>query len=70
MANIGDADFQEAKYSYIEKISRQMTMTYVLKKEIWILERWNDLFETYIGQYIDSENNAHLFRNVLAVPVK
>lgn len=70
MANIEDADFEEAKYSYIEQISRQMTMTYGLNKETWILDRWNDLFETYIGQHIESEYNGYLFRNVLSVPVK
>ena len=47
-----------------------MTMIYVLKNEAWILEGGNDLFETYIGQYIADMNNAHLFKNVLSVSIK
>lgn len=70
MASIGSSDFAEAKYSYMEKISRQMTMTYVLNKKTWVLERGNSLFETYIGQHTDSVKNEHLFRDVLAVPIK
>ena len=70
LANIGDSDFEDAEYSYVEKISRQMTMTYVLKNKVWILERGNDLFQTYIGQHIATDNNAYLFKNVLSVPIK
>ena len=70
LANVGNSDFEEAEYSYVEKISRQMTMTYVLKKKVWILESGNDLFETYIGQHIANVNNAYLFKNVLSVPIK
>jgi hypothetical protein len=70
LANTGNSDFDEAKYSYVEKISRQMTIIYVLKKKAWILEDGNDLFETYIGQHISDMNNAHLFKNVLSVPIK
>jgi hypothetical protein len=70
LANTGKSDFEEADYSYIEKISRKMTMIYVLKNEAWILEGGNDLFETYIGQHIADMNNAHLFKNVLSVPIK
>ena len=70
LANIGDSDFEDAEYSYVEKISRQMTMTYVLKNKVWILESGNDLFQTYIGQHIATDNNAYLFKNVLSVPIK
>ncbi len=70
LANIGNSDFKEAEYSYVEKISRQMRMTYVLKKKVWILEGGNDLFETYIGQHIADVNNAYLFKSVLSVPTK
>ena len=70
LANTVKSDFEEADYSYIEKISRKMTIIYVLKKEAWILEGGNDLFETYIGQYITDINNAHLFKNAFSVPIK
>ena len=45
-------------------------LPYVLEKEAWILEGGNDLFEAYIGQHITDMNNAHLFTNVLSVPIK
>jgi len=70
LANTGKSYFEEAEYSTMEKISRKMAMVYVLKKEAWILEGGNDLFETYIGQHISDVNNAHLFKNVLSVPIK
>jgi hypothetical protein len=70
LANIGNSDFQEAEYNYAEKISRQMTMTYVLNNKVWILEGGNELFETYIGQHIAKVNNKHLFEGVLKVPIK
>ena len=61
MANTGESDFEEAKYSTIEKISRQITMTYVLNNNTWVLESGNELFETYIGQHTDNVKNSHLF---------
>ena len=70
LANTGKSNFEEAEYSYIEKISRKMTMIYVLEKGAWILEGGNDLFEAYIGQHISDMNNAHLFTNVLSVPIQ
>ena len=70
LANTAQSDFEEADYSYIEKISRKMTVVYTLKKEAWTLEGGNDLFETYIGQHIADINNAHLFNNALSVPIK
>ena len=70
LANTVQSDFEEADYSYIEKISRKMTVAYALKKEAWTLEGGNDLFETYIGQHIADINNAPLFNNVLSVPIK
>jgi hypothetical protein len=70
LANTGKSDFEEAEYSYIEKISRKMTMSYALEKEAWILEGGNDLFGAYIGQHITDMHNAHLFTNVLSVPIK
>ena len=70
LANIGDSDFENAEYSYLEKISRQMTITYALNKKVWILESGNDLFKTYIGQHIATVNNAYLFKNVISVPIK
>lgn len=70
LANTGHSDFEEAKYTYVEKISRDIAILYVLKKKTWILKGGNDHFDTYIGQYISDVNNAHLFKNVLSVPIK
>ena len=70
IANTGNSDFEEVKYTYEELISRTITIIYVLKNKTWILKGGNDHFETYIGQHISDVNNAHLFKNVLSVPIK
>jgi hypothetical protein len=70
LANTGNSDFEEAKYTYVELISRKMTILYVLKNKTWILKGGNDYFDAYIGQHISDVNNAHLFKNVLSVPIK
>ena len=69
-SNTRKSDFNEAEYSYIEKISRKMSIVYLLKNDAWILEGGNDLFQEYIGQYISDKQNAHLFANALFVPIK
>jgi len=63
-------DFNEAEHGYIEKISRKMSIAYILKSNAWILEGGNDLYQEYIGQYIPDKQNAHLFANALFVPTK
>lgn len=70
LASTEKSDFDEANYNYIEKISRKMSMAYILKNEVWVLEGGNDLFEKYIGQYVNDSHNAHLFIHVLSVPIK
>ena len=70
LANTGSSDFEEAKYTYVELISRNMAILYVLKNKTWILKGGNDHFDAYIGQQISDVNNAHLFKNVLSVPIK
>ncbi len=70
LANTGNSDFEEAKYTYVELISRNMAILYVLKNKTWILKGGNDHFDAYIGQHISDVNNAHLFKNVLSVPIK
>ena len=70
IANTGNSDFEEVKYTYEELISRTITIIYVLKDKTWILKGGNDHFETYIGQHISDVNNAHLVKNVLSVPIK
>jgi hypothetical protein len=70
MASTGNSDFEEAKYTYVELISRKLTILYVLKNKTWILKGGNDHFDAYIGQHISDVNNAHLFKNVLSVPIK
>ena len=69
-ANTRESDFKEADYSYVEKISREMQIVYLLKNNAWVLAGGNDLFEEYIGQYVSDTNNAQLFADVLSVPVK
>lgn len=69
-SNTQTSDFDEAEYNYIERISRKMSIVYLLKNDVWILEGGNDLFHEYIGQYIPDKQNAHLFANVLFVPIK
>ena len=64
------SDFNEAAYNYIEKISREMSIVYLLKNEAWILEGGNDLYQEYIGQYISDNQNAPLFADALSVPIK
>lgn len=70
LANTGNSDFEEAKYTYEELISRTIAILYVLKEKTWILKGGNDHFVTFIGQHISDVNNAHLFKNVLSVPIK
>lgn len=70
LANTGNSDFEEVKYTHEELISRTIAIRYVLKNKTWILQGGNDQFETYIGQHISDVNNTFLFKNVLSVPIK
>ncbi len=69
LASIERSDFDEANYTYLEKISRKMLLVYLLKNDAWVLEGGNDLFEKYIGPYTADQHNAHLFGQFLSVPV-
>ena len=69
-SNTLTSDFNEAAYSHIEKISRNMSIVYLLKNDVWILEGGNDLYQEYIGQYVSDKHNAHLFADALFVPIK
>jgi hypothetical protein len=70
LSNIGISDFEEAEYGHMEKISRQMEMTYVLINKACIFKDGNEIFETYIGQHIANVNNKHLFENALNIPIE
>ena len=70
LANTKDSDFEEVNYNYEELISRTVAIHYILKNETWILEGGNDNFETHIAQHVSDKYNAHLFKNVLSVPIK